>query len=241
LRGYAKSDTGRVRECNEDSFLCKPPLFVVADGMGGHVAGEIASKTATEVINDYVMQHARTEEPAILLAAAINEANREVYRLSRENSQYAGMGTTVTTAYVEGNKIYWSHIGDSRIYLIRDDDILQVTPDHSLVSELVRSGNITAEEALTHPQRNILTRAVGTGESVMPANGNFVWQEDDILLLCTDGLTNMVKETDILDLVRTKRPDAAWIVDNLVKMANYAGGVDNITVLLAQSADGNHG
>jgi len=238
LRGYAKSDTGRVREINEDSFLCLPPLFVVADGMGGHVAGEVASNIAIGIIKKYVEQHRQFDSPAAMLEQAVGEANSEVYRLSKENSQYSGMGTTVTATYVDGKKMYWCHIGDSRIYLIRDDDMTQITPDHSLVGELVRNGSITAEEALSHPQRNILTRAVGAGETIMVASGMLDWLEGDQLLLCTDGLTNMLREKEILDIVRDNGEDANRIVEVLIKRANLAGGADNITAMLVQSADG---
>jgi PPM family protein phosphatase len=237
LQAFAKSDIGRVREINEDNFLCLSPLFVVADGMGGHVAGEIASKMATDIIKKCIIENNHLKDPALALAEAISEANTEVYRFSRENGQYAGMGTTVTAAYIDGKKIYWCHVGDSRIYLIRDDQMTQITPDHSLVGELVRSGNITPDEALIHPQRNILTRAVGTGETILSESGIIDCFPGDSLLLCTDGLTNMVCEEEILGVVKIADKDAALVLETLVQMANSAGGVDNITAILVQCGE----
>jgi len=237
LQAFAKSDIGRVRESNEDSFLCLSPLFVVADGMGGHVAGEIASKMATDIIKRCIIKNEYLKDPALALAEAVGDANTEVYRLSQENDQYAGMGTTVTAAYFDDNKIYWCHVGDSRIYLIRDNQLTQITPDHSLVGELVRSGNITPEEALIHPQRNILTRAVGTGETVSSESGIIDCLPGDMLLLCTDGLTNMVREEKILEVIRIADKDSALALETLVQLANSAGGVDNITAILVQCGE----
>jgi len=202
LLAHAKSDIGKVRETNEDSFLCLPPLFVTAG-------------------------------PEILLERAVIEANSLILQLAQEKSECAGMGTTVTAVIVDGSKVYWSHVGDSRLYQLRAGHLSQVTEDHSLVSELVRSGSIDKEEAFHHPKRNILTRAVGTDEQVIVDSGIAEWFAGDKLLLCSDGLTNTVRDEEILAVIGSGASgDAA--VNELVAMANNAGGFDNITLILVQ-------
>ncbi len=230
MLAHALSDIGKVRETNEDSFVCQPPLFVVADGMGGHVAGEVASRMAAETIKASFAA-AGGEEPAALLSGAIAAANEQVYRLAQEDSERAGMGTTLTAAFIEGSVLHWGHVGDSRLYLLRDGDFSQVTDDHSLVSELVRKGSITAEEALLHPHRNILTRAVGTSDRVKVDTGSFALAAGDKILLCTDGLTNMVTDGDIAAAL-SRDGDGAALLAELVAKANGAGGLDNITAIL---------
>ncbi|HMM20472.1 MAG TPA: Stp1/IreP family PP2C-type Ser/Thr phosphatase [Selenomonadales bacterium] len=222
----AKSDIGRVREINEDSFICAPPLLVVADGMGGHVAGEVASQLAAATLQKCVLS--QTDQPAAAaLNKAIEQANTLIYRMAKEKNELSGMGTTVTAAYVDEAVLYWGHVGDSRLYLVRDGELQQITEDHSLVGELVRSGSISAEEALTHPHRNILTRAVGTSDQVRVDSGAIDLREGDVVLLCTDGLTNMVPDEEIRDILL----DGANAVEALIDRANAAGGLDNITVI----------
>lgn len=228
----AKSDIGKIRETNEDSFICSPPLLVVADGMGGHVAGEVASQLAAETLRKYVLTGA--DHPVAMLNKAIDQANTLIYRMAKEKNELSGMGTTVTAAYVDGDVLYWGHVGDSRLYLVRDGELRQVTEDHSLVGELVRSGNISAEEALTHPHRNILTRAVGTSDQVRVDSGLLDLIEGDVVLLCTDGLTNMLSDVEILDI--TLGSENA--VDALIDRANTAGGLDNITVIVGRYGGG---
>lgn len=228
MLAHALTDIGKVRETNEDSFVCQPPLFVVADGMGGHVAGEIASRLASETVSLHVGAHAGEVNPQTLLSQAITQANLLIHRMAKEKSEYAGMGTTLTAAYVEGPRLYWGHVGDSRLYLLRDGALRQVTEDHSLVGELVRNGSITAEEALVHPHRNILTRAVGTGETIRVDTGSLDLMPGDAMLLCTDGLTNLVTDTDI---AASMGMGGAQVPDALVARANAAGGLDNITVI----------
>ncbi len=230
MLAYALSDIGKVRETNEDSFVCQPPLFVVADGMGGHVAGEVASRMAAETVSARFAA-AAGEEPTALLSEAITAANETVYRLAQEDSERAGMGTTLTAAFVAGSVLYWGHVGDSRLYLLRGGEFSQVSEDHSLVSELVKKGSITAEEALTHPHRNILTRAVGTGDRVKVDTGSFTLAAGDKILLCTDGLTNMVADGDIAAAL-SRDDDGAALLAHLVARANDAGGLDNITAVL---------
>jgi protein phosphatase len=236
LLAYVKSDVGLVRENNEDSYAFLPPeLFIVADGMGGHVAGEIASQMAATMVQEYITQHKNDAAPEILLEQAIMKANSLIYQMSEQKLECRGMGTTVTAAYIKGDTVYYGHVGDSRMYLIQKENMRQITEDHSLVWELVKSGNITMAEASVHPQRNILTRALGTSPDVKVDIGSFTWVPGDVILLCSDGLTNMVDDQTIVKLVEN-RSDSAGL-ENLVEQAKAAGGLDNITVILAQNGD----
>lgn len=238
MLAYVKTDIGKVREINEDSYLCASPLFAVADGMGGHVAGEIASRMATDILRKVLVDHGESMAADKLLEAAILEANALIFRLAQEKSECAGMGTTITAVYIDGNKIFWGHVGDSRLYLIRDNQLRQVTEDHSLVGALVRSGNITKEESLVHPQRNILTRAVGTDDFIKVDTGVIEREAGDRLLLCTDGLTTLVRDEEILSILAAGAPTGEAAADALVAAANDAGGYDNITVLLVRPGEG---
>jgi Serine/threonine protein phosphatase len=231
LLAHALTDIGKVRETNEDSFVCQPPLFVVADGMGGHVAGEVASKMAAETIGGHFAAARDSAAPQALLSEAIVQANRLIFQKARDNSECAGMGTTVTAAIVDGKMLYWAHVGDSRLYLLHDGALSQVTEDHSLVEELVKKGTITPAEALLHPQRNILTRAVGTGEQVKVDTGSLALAAGDKVFLCTDGLTNMVADGDIAASLGAEGDGAAQL-NALVAKAKGAGGLDNITAIL---------
>lgn len=230
MQAYALTDIGKVRETNEDSFVCRPPLYVVADGMGGHVAGEVASRMAVEAVGKCFDARAGAE-PQVLLRKAITVANKRIFGLAQEDEDCAGMGTTVTAAFVEGTQLYWGHVGDSRLYLLRAGKLSQVTEDHSLVGELVKKGNITPDEALQHPHRNILTRAVGTGEQVLVDTGSFGLLPGDRVLLCTDGLTNMVTDEEIAAAL-SQGGDGASLLAGLIAKANAAGGLDNITAIL---------
>lgn len=230
----AKSDVGLVRPVNEDSYLfVMPNLFVVADGMGGHVAGEIASKLAVDTVVACITGDRSHTPPPALLNQAITDANRAVYNASQAGSQYAGMGTTVTAVYIDKDKVYWGHVGDSRLYLLHAEDLRQLTNDHSLVSELIRTGSITEDEARCHPQRNILTRAVGAADKVQVEVGQTNWQPGDSLLLCTDGLTNMLDESQVLEII-SLRSSIDSRLDQLIDSAKKAGGLDNITAILLQ-------
>lgn len=235
---HAISDIGLVRETNEDSYISQPPhLFVVADGMGGHVAGEIASQLASTTVNNYIQENIGDINLEVLLKQAIDQANTAVYQLAQSREDFNGMGTTVTAVYIEGETIYWAHVGDSRIYLLRNRELSQITKDHSLVFELVQSGNITKEEAKSHPKRNMLTRAVGTSCSIKIDTGMIKWQLEDIILLCTDGLTNMVSEEDMYNLINQPQGTFNSILESLVSQAKNAGGFDNITTILLKNGD----
>lgn len=234
MLAFAKSDIGHVRKTNEDSYVFSPPeLFVVADGMGGHEAGEIASSLAVATIEEHVKKYAGTAQTAELLVHAISQANQSIFQMALQKPECAGMGTTVTAVYIEGETIYWGHVGDSRLYLLRDGDLLQLTQDHSLVGELLQSGSITPEEAQVHPHRNILTRAVGTAELIQVDCGSFTWGPDEQILLCTDGLTGLVSDNDIKNTL-IECPEVVSRVEHLIDKALAEGGYDNVTAILVQ-------
>lgn len=235
---HAISDIGLVRETNEDSYIAEPPhLFVVADGMGGHVAGEIASQLASTTVRRYIQENIGDINLEGLLQQAIDQANTAVYQLAQSKEEFNGMGTTVIAVYVDGDFVHWGHVGDSRIYLLRNGELSQITNDHSLVFELVQSGNITREEAKNHPKRNMLTRAVGTSSLIKIDTGVIRWEPEDIILMCTDGLTNMVSEQDIYKFINDPQGDFYSILENLVIQAKNAGGFDNITTILLKNGD----
>ncbi|MEN6564745.1 MAG: Stp1/IreP family PP2C-type Ser/Thr phosphatase [Veillonellales bacterium] len=237
LLAYVKSDIGLVRETNEDSYVFVPPhLFLVADGMGGHVAGEVASSVAANAVKNFVQQNIATAAPGLVLEQAIMHANALIFQMALEKNEYSGMGTTMTAVYIMEDTIYWAHVGDSRFYLLKNDPktIYQITNDHSLVWELMQNGNITAEEAKIHPQRNMLTRAVGTSFDIKVDTGITTWESGDIILLCTDGLTNMVSEQTFCQLFLTGTAINQQSLDILIAEAKQAGGTDNITAVITQ-------
>ncbi len=225
---YAGSDTGRQRRANEDSLLARAPLFVVADGMGGAQAGEVASRIAVESFEGGV---ADTAQPEAGLAALAQQANARIYELSHSHAEQAGMGTTLTAVYVGEHEIAIAHVGDSRAYRLRDGELLRLTEDHSLVDELLRQGRLTPEEAIEHPQRSVITRALGPEGTVEVDTRSYAARGDDVYLLCSDGLTTMLPEARVAELLREHRVlrDAG---EALIAAANEAGGRDNITVVL---------
>jgi serine/threonine protein phosphatase PrpC len=223
------TDAGRKRRRNEDSFVREPPLFAVADGMGGAQAGEVASRLAAEVFREF--HEADVLDPEERVAAIIQEANRQIYERARTDAQASGMGTTLTAALVVGTTVAIGHVGDSRAYRIRTGQLEQLTDDHSLVADLVRSGRITPEEADTHPQRSVITRALGTDPDVDVDTFSVEAEAGDLFLLCSDGLTTMVEDQQILDIIG-RSEGLAEASKALVKAANRAGGEDNITVVL---------
>ncbi len=232
-----RTDVGQVREGNEDALLIRDGLFAVADGMGGHVAGEVASATALEQVEDLDGRVYQDADAAIAaLRTAVVEANRTVSQLAEERPEYRGMGTTLTAAMVEGRRLHVAHVGDSRAYLLRDDHLRQLTDDHTLVQHLVDEGQITATEAETHPQRSIITRAIGIGAEVEVDTITVDLRAGDQLLLCSDGLTGVVEDERIGELLRSGDPPQA-VVDQLVQEANDGGGPDNITVVLLRYED----
>jgi PPM family protein phosphatase len=224
----AKTDTGKKRRRNEDAFVLAPPLFAVADGMGGAQAGEIASKLAAAALED--TDPGRLTGPE-RVASLIQEANRRVHERSSVDPATSGMGTTMTVALVEDDGVVIGHVGDSRAYLVRGHEIEQITEDHSLVNELLKSGKLSAEEAETHPQRSVITRAVGTDPDVDVDSFTVHTQEGDVFLICSDGLTDMVDDRAILDAVERHRDNLDRLTKQLVTAANRGGGEDNITVV----------
>jgi len=229
LASSARTDTGRKRRRNEDALVCEPPLFAVADGMGGAKAGEVASRLAAETLREQEFGDLPAPEQTVEL---IREANRRVFAYSSENASARGMGTTMTVALVEENKVTIGHVGDSRAYLLRDEQLTQLTQDHSLVAELVRSGRLSAEEAESHPRRSVITRALGTDSEVEVDVFSLQGQDRDIYLLCSDGLTSMVSDDEIASLLSASRDDLDEAGKKLVDAANQAGGEDNISVVL---------
>jgi PPM family protein phosphatase len=230
---YAGTDTGRQRRANEDSLLARSPLFVVADGMGGAQAGEVASRIAVEAFQGGLRD---TSQPEHALAALAHLANSRIHELSHVNAEQAGMGTTLTAVYVGEDEVAVAHVGDSRAYCLRDGRLQRLTDDHSLVDELMRQGRLTPEEALDHPQRSVITRALGPEGMVEVDTRSVRGRPGDVYLLCSDGLTTMLGEAEIeaLLLANPLLRDAG---EALIAAANEAGGRDNITVVLLRLED----
>jgi serine/threonine protein phosphatase PrpC len=227
------TDTGRRRRRNEDAYVCEPPLFAIADGMGGAQAGEVASRLAAAALKESGADTGGEER----IYDLIQEANRRVYDRSSTDPSTSGMGTTITVALVENGNVAFGHVGDSRAYLIRDDRMEQITEDHSLVNELMKSGKLSREEAEAHPQRSVITRALGTDPDVDVDTFTIEAQTGDVFLLCSDGLTDMVSEDEIFEVVDENRADIGTALKTLVKAANRSGGEDNITVVAFEIAD----
>jgi serine/threonine protein phosphatase PrpC len=223
-----KTDTGRQRRDNEDSAFARAPVFVVADGMGGAQAGEVASRLAIEAFEHGLPDDGSPEER---LAARVREANRQIYDRSRADRGRAGMGTTLTAAYVGDAHVAIAHVGDSRAYLFRDGTLQRLTQDHSLVDELVRRGKLTEEQAAEHPQRSIITRALGPEPDVEVDTWTYPARSGDVVLLCSDGLTSMISEIRVREVL-SAHDDLDAAADALIHEANEAGGRDNITVVL---------
>jgi serine/threonine protein phosphatase PrpC len=223
----AMSDVGREREGNEDSFLERPPLFVVADGMGGAEAGEVASQTVVEVFTDA----AEAGELPDALEATVQTANARIHAMAVEDASKAGMGCTTTAAFAAGGRLTTAHVGDSRLYRLRDGRLEQLTDDHSLVGGLVRLGQLTPEEAEHHPQRSVILRAVGVEPTVEVDILHHELETDDVYIACSDGLTGMVRDVVIAETLGMF-PSLAESAEMLIELANAAGGRDNITVAL---------
>ncbi len=234
MKVVAKTHCGKVRPINEDRYLVPEEgdsIVLVADGMGGHKAGEVASETAAQTIRACaVKMHGR--EISIKTALKwVRQANQIIYRMANEKPECMGMGTTMTFLYFMDKHALLAHVGDSRCYRIRDGRIMQLTKDHSLVAELVRIGEITPEQARNHPYRNIITRALGTDDYVAVDAQDIPVEENDVYLLCSDGLSNYLEEDELLHAVQTQPSDA--LCDHLVQIALDRGGRDNITVVAA--------
>ncbi len=223
----ARSDVGLVRGHNEDSFLLRTPLFVVSDGMGGHAAGEVASSIAVETVGE----RAPGTADDVLLGAAVEAANMAVIEAAEQGIGKPGMGCTVTSILIEKNKMAVAHVGDSRAYVLRQGTLVRVTHDHSYVEELVDSGQITADEARTHPSRSIITRALGSDPDMYADHFSLEVNDGDRVILCSDGLSSMISDAEIEALaVSSATPQQA--ADNLVAAALTAGGADNVTVVV---------
>jgi protein phosphatase len=231
--GHA-TDTGKKRRRNEDEYVAEPPLFAVADGMGGAQAGELAASLAAGAVREDQRDAGSGERH---VAELIQEANRRVYQRSNEDATVSGMGTTMTVALVEDGTVSFGHVGDSRAYLIRDRKLEQLTEDHSLVAELVRSGQLSPEEAETHPQRSVITRALGSDPDVDVDTFSIEARPDDLFMICSDGLTSMVDDEVILATVEKHRDNLQAAAKALIKAANKGGGEDNITVVFFEIGD----
>jgi serine/threonine protein phosphatase PrpC len=225
---FEKSDTGRQRRANEDSFFVRSPLFVVADGMGGAQAGEVASRLAAETFAAGLPDDGAPEQR---LEARAREANQRIHEVSLENRALNGMGTTLTAAYLDGDELALAHVGDSRAYLLRDGELARLTRDHTLVEELVRRGELTEQEAAEHPQRSIITRALGPEPEIDVDLHTHRVHAGDVFLLCSDGLTGMIGEDEVQEILTTAA-SLRQAGRALVDAANEAGGRDNITVVL---------
>ena len=236
MKTFSVTDAGVVREMNQDYYFSSdtavgnlPNLFIVADGMGGHKAGDYASRYTIERVVASVSRNTG-EEPIAIMKEAINKANELLVAESREDESKSGMGTTLVIGTIIGNKLFVANIGDSRLYVV-GQNMRQITRDHSLVDEMVRLGEIDPSEARLHPDKNIITRAIGAQKNVKADFFEVELAKDDYVIMCTDGLTNMVKDEEILDIVRiNKEPED--IAEKLVKLANDNGGRDNITVTI---------
>ncbi|MFC4775488.1 Stp1/IreP family PP2C-type Ser/Thr phosphatase [Paenibacillus sp. GCM10023252] len=244
-----RSDIGRVRSINEDRSWVGQldngiTLAIVADGMGGHQAGDVASQLAVEAFRETLSESASKEgltvdEGKMLIRQAILRANDAVYDIASRNEQYHNMGTTIVATLHVNREVIIGHIGDSRAYRITQNRIEQLTEDHTLVNELVKSGQVTAEEAAHHPRRNVITRAVGTDAEVEVDVQTLTLAEGDILLLCSDGLSNMVSDEVMLLMVSNPDSDLDTKAERLIQLALHAGGDDNITVVLLQDEAAN--
>ena len=239
MKVFAKSDVGKAREINEDYFFISEPtdevqIFILADGMGGYNGGEVASKLATASARNYIVnnfnkiEHNR-EAILDLIKNAVEYANMVVYEKSKQDKELEGMGTTLDVCLIYNNKVYIGHVGDSRVYRLRKEFFRRLTTDHSYVEQLLRDGTITKEEAYNHPKKNMLTKALGCTAYVEPDVFVRGFLKGDILLMASDGLTNMLRDEEIYNIIK-ENPESAHEV--LVSKANELGGYDNITVVI---------
>ncbi|WP_308634479.1 Stp1/IreP family PP2C-type Ser/Thr phosphatase [Paenibacillus silvisoli] len=240
-----RSDVGRVRSVNEDtawsdSYEFGLTVAIVADGMGGHKAGEVASQLAVDTFREALQDVGAAlslEERKLLMSQAILQANEVIYDMASNNEQFHNMGTTIVAALIQDDNAVIGHIGDSRVYKWRDGIMTQLTEDHTLVHELVKSGQITLEEAATHPRRNVITRALGTDEQVDVDIICTSWHAGDLLMMCSDGLTTMASPSSIMETLGQDELSLDDKADRLVQLAMEAGGDDNITVILLHHAE----
>ena len=239
MKAFSITDIGEKRRINQDYVFCEvnaignlPNLFIVADGMGGHNAGDYASRFCVEFFTEHIRKSDKTS-PIALIEEAIKETNEKLYELSKQQIDYEGMGTTFVVSTICGNVMYVANIGDSRLYVI-SKEIRQITEDHSLVQAMVKNGELDQDEAKAHPNKNIITRALGTNETALPDYFEVELNTGDIVLMCSDGLTNMLDDRIIEGIIRENVDDLAVATDTLVKQANQNGGKDNITVIIVK-------
>lgn len=237
MTAVGKTNIGQKREMNQDYIYCSdssvgklPNLYIVADGMGGHNAGDYASRQATETMLSYI-EKSDYENPVTVLKYAIIRANERLIVDAQKNPELAGMGTTIVACVIVDGHLYVANMGDSRLYLITGDEIRQITMDHSLVEEMIRAGKLERENVRNHPEKNIITKAVGASLDAMPDFFELDISTEDRVLLCSDGLSNMVEDDEIEDIVR-EEDSLENAVDRLIERANYYGGRDNISVVL---------
>lgn len=240
MKSESITDIGSKRKVNQDYIYNKDDgigllsnLYIVADGMGGHKAGDYASRECVTSVVGYIEEHTEAYTPISLLEKAITTANDNINEKSNNNPDLEGMGTTIVAATIVDNTMYVANVGDSRLYLIKDDKMEQITEDHSLVEEMVKRGEISATDAKMHPNKNIITRALGANKDVNVDFFEIEVNEADKILLCSDGLTNMVEEQEIVDVVNCNS-DMDKVVKKLVQKANQYGGKDNISVVLVE-------
>ncbi len=233
-----RTDVGLKRSNNQDAILVKEDigLCIVADGMGGHKAGEIASSMTVDAIEHYVRDRIGMSDIEELIQLAIKDANRIVYLEALKNPEYKGMGTTCSLIISEDESVHIGHVGDSRIYYVTDDKIIQITEDHTLVEKLIKSGEITRAAAETHPKRNVIMRAVGTNSELEVDFFSYPIKKPSRILICSDGLTGKVKDHEIFEIINEGNEDIQKTVDSLVQIANDRGGADNISVILMKFA-----
>ncbi|NLJ58604.1 MAG: Stp1/IreP family PP2C-type Ser/Thr phosphatase [Tissierellia bacterium] len=240
MKIFFETNKGLMRENNEDNLIVEEieqySLFAVADGMGGHSAGEIASSIAAETIRElFIKAKVEDFQPPTFIIDSIELSNYKIRQEAKENPDYSGMGTTVTMAVLDKvlKTIYIGNVGDSRAYMLRKGQIKQITTDHTYVNELLKDGEITLEEAKNHPKKNVITRALGGEEFVHADIFEIDFYENDILLLCTDGLTTHVSDDRILEII--KKYGSSESVEKLIKQANDNGGTDNITIIIVDN------
>jgi len=238
MLGFGKSVVGKVRANNEDAIFISDTgpaplanLFIVADGMGGHNAGDVASKKAIDVFCEYFDNNSNFIFIEDFLADALAFSNSKVHEDAQNNLSFMGMGTTFSAVTTDTDNLYYAHVGDSRIYIIAESHIMQITRDHSLVAEMTEKGIITQEEALHHPEKNVITRAVGTEADVNVDKGYFPLDDVKHVMICSDGLSNMVSDAEIYDVMMSDA-EMSEKVDCLIAKANEAGGDDNISVIV---------
>lgn len=239
IEAYALTDVGRTRSINQDYVYCTgktvgklPNLFIVADGMGGHKAGDLASKFSVQTFVEQV-RSAKSDNPITVISDAIKYTNSKLVELAATSPDYTGMGTTFVAATIIGRSVYVANVGDSRLYIL-SDELHQVTRDHSLVEEMVTNGTIAREEARTHERKNVITRAIGGSEEVMADFFEVELGKDDIILMCSDGLSNMVEDGQIASVLSSRR-EISDKARSLVDLANEHGGKDNISLIIIES------